>query len=331
MKTLLSSLLVSAATVAAIAAPDPEAFSYDEKKIDAARYAGLFPPQVKTIAVISPASVPDSKNVRLNVRMLEKAGLRVKLGKHALEPAAPGAKSAPLAHRVEDFMAAWNDPEVDMIICTRGGTGSAELIEQLDWEAMKKRPDLPFQGYSDITLILCSLLSQKAGHPYTGPMVGALHSITDESIGVMRDTLQGKEVAPVSLKPLVPGDCRGKVLAGHLQRFAVIAKTRFRPETKDCILFIECVNRTPEEIRGYLAELREAGFFTGVAGVVFCHFTRCGKPAEIDAIQKEFAETAKIPVYRGFPYGHEKNSHVMDFRSTAVIENNAVRFLITGI
>ncbi len=326
MKRILCSLLASTITVGMAA--DPEAFSNDEKKIDSTRYVGLLPAQVKTIAVISPASVPDSDNVRQNIRMLEQTGIRVKLGQHALDPEVPGTMSAPLAHRVEDFMTAWNDPEVDMIICTRGGLGSAELIQKLDWEAMRKRPDLPFMGYSDITIILCSLLSQKAGHPYTGPMLAAIHGITDESLGVMRDTLHGKEVAPVVLTPLASGDCRGKVLGGHLERFNVISKMpQFRPDTRGRVIFIECVNKTPTEVQSYLTNLREAGFFKEAAGVVFCYFTRCGEPSEIDAIQKEFARTVNIPVYTGFPYGHEKTSRAMDFRSTAVIENNTVRFV----
>lgn len=320
-------MAISAFAANAAQPTDPEVFSNKGKKIDESRYIGLLPPHIKTIAVISPASVPDPGHIRQSVRMMKKAGIRVKLGKHALEPAEPKTSSAPLAHRVEDFMTAWNDPEVDMIICTRGGSGSAELIQQLDWEAMKKRPDLPLLGYSDITLILCSMLSQKAGHPYTGPMLGAMRVITDESLSVMRDTLHGKEPAPVALTPLVPGDCRGKVLAGHLHRLSVIAKMRFRPDTTGRIIFIECVNRTPAAVRSYLADLQKSGFFKNAAGVVFCYFTRCGDPAEVNSILDDFARSSKIPVYKGFPYGHEKTSHAMDYRSTAAIENNKVRFL----
>ncbi len=143
--------------------PDPEVFPDEGTGAEPSRYIGLLPSGVRTIAVISPASVPDPGHIRESMRMMERAGVRVKLGVHALEPAEPGMPSAPLAHRVEDFMDARNDPEVDMIICSRGGQGSLELIRKLDWEKMKKRPDLPFLGYSDITLILCGMLSRASG------------------------------------------------------------------------------------------------------------------------------------------------------------------------
>ena len=305
---------------------NPEVFSGGEIGKNELRYVGLLPPGIKTIAVISPASVPDAGHIRESMQMMEKAGVRVKLGTHALEPAVPGTMSAPLEHRLEDFRNAWNDPEVDMILCTRGGKGSMELIQKLDWEAMRKRPDLPFLGYSDITLILCSMLSRGVGHPFTGPMFEGMRNITQESLAVMRDTLRGIGHAPVKLIPLVPGNCRGKVLAGHLQRLALIAGTSFAPDVSGRILFLECVDKTPMNIREYLSELRERGLFAACSGVVFCHFTRCGDPEEIRSIQDAFALETGVPVYRGFPYGHERNSYTMDYRSTAAIENGFVSF-----
>ncbi len=305
---------------------DPEVFPDEVWKKNDSRYIGLLPSRIRTIAVISPASVPDSAQIRESMRMMEKAGVRVKLGAHALEPALPGTLSAPLEHRVEDFMCAWNDPEVDMIICSRGGRGALELIQKLDWETMKNRPDLPFLGYSDITLILCAMLSRGIGHPLTGPMFAGMRNCSDASLAVMRNTLRGIGSSPVKLIPLVPGNCRGKVLAGHLHRIALIAGTSFAPEVSGRILFLECVDKSASDVRGYLSELRDRGFFSVCAGVVFCHFTRCGDPEEICAIQEELASRLTVPVYRGFPYGHERESYTMDYRSTAVMENGSVSF-----
>jgi muramoyltetrapeptide carboxypeptidase len=62
-----------------------------------------------------------------------------------------GKNHAPVAEKVADFYAAWNDPEVDMIFCVRGGRGCEELLDNLDWTKLKKRPELYFQGYSDVT------------------------------------------------------------------------------------------------------------------------------------------------------------------------------------
>ncbi len=307
--------------------PDPEVFPDEGTGAEPSRYIGLLPSGVRTIAVISPASVPDPGHIRESMRMMERAGVRVKLGVHALEPAEPGMPSAPLAHRVEDFMDAWNDPEVDMIICSRGGQGSLELIRKLDWEKMKKRPDLPFLGYSDITLILCGMLSRGVGHPFTGPMFAGMRNMSAGSLAAMRDALLGKESSPVKLEPIVPGNCRGRVLAGHLHRFSVIAGTSFLPDSAGRILFLECVDKTPSGVREYLSILRGCGFFDRCAGVVFCHFTRCGDPEAIRSIQEDFSRSAGVPVYRGFPYGHERESHTMDYRSTAVIQNGEVRFV----
>ena len=165
-----------AALAAAMALPAAPAAEGDaelsaETSEDEFRYAGVFPDGVGTVACISPASYPGNPKHRRGVELLEKAGLEVKVMPHAFARPEPGKKSAPLAYRLEDFYSAWNDPEVDMIVCIRGGGGSGELLENLDWSRLEKRPGLYFQGFSDITLILNTMLSQKAGHPYSGPML----------------------------------------------------------------------------------------------------------------------------------------------------------------
>ena len=328
MKKLYLMVFAAVFAVSAVAAPkrSSDAEISKETSKNELRYVGVFPDNVKTIAFISPASYPGSKAHRRGIELVKKAGYKVKVFPHAFTKPAKGEKSAPLADRLADFYAAWNDPEVDMIICVRGGRGSEELLKNLDWSKLQKRPELYFQGFSDITLITGALLAKGYGHPVAGTMAGGMSGLREPFIAEMKAMYHGEAVGPYKLKALVPGDCSGMPLTGHLERLTRLAGADFRPDTKDRIIFIETVRSTPERIREQLQTLLDRKFFDGAAGVVFCQFVKSGTRAEVDAVLAEFAPKFGVPVYRGFPFGHSSRCATIDFRRQVVIKNNAVTF-----
>lgn len=325
-KFWMCTALAAAMAVAAVAVAEGGAELSAEKPEDEFRYAGVFPDGVETVACISPASYPGSPQHRRGVELLEKAGLTIKVMPHAFTRPEQGRRSAPLADRLEDFYAAWNDPEVDMIVCIRGGGGSGELLENLDWSRLEKRPDLYLQGFSDITLITGALLAKGYGHPVAGPMVGNLPRLKDPFIGEMKAMHHGEAVGPYKVKPLVAGNFSGFPLTGHLKRLVSLSGADYRPDTRGRVIFIESVRATPEEIRGQLRTLVERKFFDGAAGVVFCQFVKCGEKAEVEAVLKEMAPELGVPVCRGFPFGHSSRCATIDFRRRVVVEDGMLTF-----
>lgn len=291
------------------------------------RFKGVFPPEVKTIAMISPASYPGTQMHRRGIELLKAAGYNVKLGKHAFELPQEGMKRAPLASRLEDFYDAWNDDEVDMILCIRGGEGCFELLNNLDFSKLKKRDNLRLQGYSDVTILLCAMQSKRIGRPVAGPMSGSMAGLKSDFIDEMRKMHHDEEVGPIPVTPMVGGDCEGLILAGLLERLNRIWKTEFKPETKGRILIIENVNKQPAEVRQYLDELINDGFFEQAAGVVFGHFIRSGSPQEIDEILNDAAPRIGKPVYRAFPFGHSPQCFTLDFSRKMVIKDNKATLL----
>ena len=143
-----------------------------------------------------------------------------------------GKRSAPLADRLADFCAAWSDPEVDMIVCVRGGWGSKALLANLDWSSLERRPELIFQGFSDITLITSALLAKGYGHPVAGPNAGTMASLRGPFIAEMKAMHHGEAAGPYELKTLAPGDCSGLPLVGLLDRLCRLSEEGYRPDTE---------------------------------------------------------------------------------------------------
>ena len=326
---------VFAGTVVAAPKQSGDAEISKETSRNEQRYAGVFPENVKTIAFISPASYPGGKAHRRGIELVKKAGYKVKVFPHAFTKPEKGQRtksgstrysSAPLADRLADFYAAWNDPEVDMIICVRGGKGSEELLANLDWSKLQKRPELYFQGFSDITLITGALLAKGYGHPVAGTMAGGMSGLRDPFIAEMKAMYHGEAVGPYKLKALVPGDCSGLPLTGHLERISRLSGAEYCPNTKGRIIFIESVHSKPELIRAQLQTMIDRKFFEGAAGVVYCQFFRCGKAEEVNAVLEEFAPKFGVPVYRGFPFGHSARCATIDFSRPVVIKDNKLTF-----
>ena len=316
-------LLTAAASPVKKTVKDAEIF--DPADDNRRRCVNIMPPGVKTIACIAPGSFPNSRFHRKGVELLRQAGYKVKVMPHAFVRQKKVAR-APLAGRLSDFYQAWNDSEVDMIFCIRGGRGSEEVMDHIDWKKLKYRPELYFQGYSDITLITAALLAKGNGHPVAGPMAGALSGLSQDGLDAMRKIHHGEQLGPIRLVPLVPGSCQGLVFAGLLQRLAVLTGKNYKPSVKGRIIFIESVSATAPQIKAQLDTLLKKKFFAGAAGVVFCQFVRTAPKAEIEAILREYAPRLGVPVYMGFPFGHTSRSYCLDFTRRAVIQNNTVTF-----
>ena len=282
------------------------------------RLAGIFPEWIKTVALVAPASPGTSgEKVDEAICLLEKAGVRVKVMPNAREGEPAEYTSIPAEKRVADLEQAWLDPEVDLILCIRGGVGTIDIVDKLDWDKLRTRPDLPVLGFSDITVLHMAMLKEKAGPPYASASLLALPNVDAASLKSIQAVLSGRSPEPIELTPLREGKASGVALAGHLRLLEAVSRTRFRPETQGKVIFIESPDLAPSEAERTMKALRESGFFDSCAAVVFGRLSRCGEQEE--TVMRNFAGQVTCPVYMGFPYGHTPRNHMIDLRGEVTI------------
>ena len=271
---------------------------------------GLFPDNVKTVGIVMPSSVLERKKLDLGMRLLKEAGYKVKLGDYVMVK-----ERAAVEDRVKDFEKMWLDPEVDIILMARGGEGAIDVIDKIDWAKLRAR-EMRVIGFSDITLILNTMLSQKAGHPYSGPMLSAFGHWDKDSRKWFRASLDGGPLKPVKVRVLKAGAAKGLPMGGHLERLhRLFTTTKLAPSTDGRIVFIECTARYPaSSVTGWLEELRDKGYLKNVAAVVFADFRHTGEERKvIDDFLPKFAQTLHCPVFADYPYGHCTKSYLIDF------------------
>ena len=168
------------------------------------------------LAVVAPASNADPEKVLRGVERLRALGHTVTLMPHALTQAWPYFAATP-EQRLQDLHAAFADPEIDAVICIRGGYGSNYLLEGLDLELLRRNPK-PFIGYSDHTAIATWMLD-RAGVPVLhGPMVAADFSRGDGVDLLSFAAALGGEAYRLGnesgLRALRPGTARGISMVG---------------------------------------------------------------------------------------------------------------------
>ena len=282
-----------------------------------------FPPEVKTIGVVMPASILAKARFDKGVAMLEKAGYRVKTAKRL-----SFAKVAPVADRVADFEETWLDPEVDLVLCARGGTGAQDVITKVDWEKLKARPNQRVLGFSNITMILNAMLKKGVGHPISGSTISHFLYAQGDTCDWLNRAVAGAPQPEAKLTPLRPGAFEGLPCGGHIALVALGVKMDWTVGASNRVVFLE---RNPSTdlkgLKGELDYLAASGWLKGAAGVVFgdvrAKQTGGGgtdpkavpaSRADVEALRREFAQKMTCPVYEGYAYGHIPVSHAIDFR-----------------
>ena len=296
-------------------------------------FKGCFPTGVvKTVALVMPASVYNKKNYERGKEALEAAGYKVKV-----MPRLNFKKVAPVEDRVADFEQAWMDPEVDLVLCIRGGTGAEDLLDKLNWAKLRTRKQRVL-GFSNITMLLNAMLKEKAGHPFSGPTLSQLIYATPATLSWLSKTVAEEKPMPdVKLTALRPGACKGLACGGHTALVLKGIQMGWAADTKGRIVFLETSVREPSVIRKTLDDIVASGYFNGCAGVVFGELTPGGPDrkkltgaalaaarAEVAQIRRDFAAKMTCPVYEGYPYGHVNKSFTIDFLREKTITADGV-------
>ncbi|MSO19851.1 MAG: LD-carboxypeptidase [Acidobacteria bacterium] len=267
------------------------------------------------IGLVAPASPVDRRRLDEGIRELEAIGYRVVC--HPQTLARQEFYAGPHADRVQALLAQLEDPGIRAVFCARGGYGSNYVVEQLSQRSNLQRlqrltPKI-VMGYSDITTLL-TFLSQTLGWvTFQGPML--TKDLASGETGYER-TMMEKMLADVvrgyhlesDAVVLRPGTATGWLAGGCLSLLVATLGTPQEIATAGSILLLEDVDEKPYRIDRMLFQLRRAGKFKDIKGVIFGEMPGCTlgpPPHEVlhNVILQAF-EGMNIPIAFGMRFGH---------------------------
>ncbi len=262
------------------------------------------------VGIAAPAGGFDAQRLELGVGELEALGLRVRVGADIRERACFAA--GPSQRRVRELRGLFEDDAVAGIVCARGGAGALHVLPGLDPLLAQRHPKV-FVGCSDITF-LHSTFNALGLVTFHGPMAaGDIGRGTwDPASFWSAVSGEGEPYASGSddLVPLREGHGRGRLLGGCLSILASAAGTpwAFRPDREGTILFLEDVAEPPYRVDRHLRQLRAAGAFEGLRGIVFGDMPKCAAPRDasfsLEDVILEALDGLEVPVALGLSSGH---------------------------
>ncbi len=238
--------------------------------------------------------------------------------------------------RLNDLHAAFNDPAIDAVWCLQGGFGSWRLADRLDFNLLRQHPK-PFIGYSDITALHLAIQRHAGFVTFHGPMLaqdllaGQQEPTASHVLAMVGGQIgQGAWIdAPPDSNPVVlaPGSASGRLVGGNLALIAAMIGSRHEIATRDAILFIEDVNEALPRIDRLLWQLRAAGKFDRIRGVLAGNFTRLGLPmgdalgqSQLFALLQEQFGGRGIPVLAAWPSGHGDPNLTLPLGATVTLD-----------
>lgn len=214
--------------------------------------------------------------------------------------------------RVADLHAAYADPTIAAVLCVRGGYGSPRLLDKIDYSLLRANPK-PFVGYSDLTALHQAVWLETGQVSFHGPMLRpdllTLRLPPTETLllrmlsgGLVKgDTLVHPSSWP--LTTLHGGQAQGRLTGGNLTMIGASLGTPWAVDTEGAILFIEDVNEPLFRIDRTLNQLRLAGKFEGLRGVLLGDVAKVELDPLYALVKATFADV-RIPVLAGWRSGH---------------------------
>ncbi len=291
------------------------------------------------IGLIAPSSpIYEEENRQKAIQLLEDMGFSVVVGQSINEQR--GYLSGSDLLRAGDVNRMFEDPEIDAIVCLRGGYGAARLLPMLDYETIRKNPK-PFVGFSDITALHCAFQVKCGLVTFHGPMAGA-----PLMVGLREDRSRTRWLRAMSeTNPLGAmenpdgtafdvfreGEAEGILTGGNLTVLNNLIGTEYLPDFNGKLLLLEDVGEKPYRIDAMLTQFRNTGLLDKCAGFILGDFTDCaGDPAKPTlTLQEIFSELLPPdkPILQSVHAGHGRDKITLPLNIPYRIRGNTLTAL----
>ncbi len=260
------------------------------------------------VAIISTARKISKEELKPAVEQSKAWGLEVVFGSNLFGE--DNQFSGTVDQRLKDLQWALDSDEIKAVICARGGYGTVQLIDKVDFSNFKSNPKW-LVGYSDVT-VLHNHINQNFG-------IQTLHATmpinfvknSNEALDSLNKALFGEtlsyEFDKHSLN--IDGTVEGVLAGGNLSILYSLTGTNSQIDTSGKILFLEDLDEYLYHIDRMMMNLVRAGMLENLAGLVV------GGMTDMNDNTVAYGYTAKeiihsvvsqynYPVCFDFPAGH---------------------------
>ncbi len=281
-----------------------------------------------TIGLVAPGYAIKPEVLERALETLDKMGFKTYhtqriLGNH-------GYFSATDEERANDVNEMFANPEVDAILCARGGYGCTRILDLLDYNIIKNNPKALI-GFSDITALIQAIYTETGLICFHGPVGSTIHDRYSQKY-FKKVLMKGKDsltIKNVKLKDpdfldnaeyeryiITPGTCEGELAGGSLTLVNALIGTPHEIDFTDKLVFLEEVEEAPYRVDRMLTQLIEGPTFPRAKGIIFGVCKGCDREKKDDnftlkeVIMDRIAPLG-IPAVYGMSFGHVPNNFTL--------------------
>jgi muramoyltetrapeptide carboxypeptidase len=272
-----------------------------------ARPAPLLPRRLRPgslIGVTAPASPFAPDVFEQGVRALREMGFEVRYSEDLFDSC--GYLAGPDEQRAAAFNRLVADPEIDAIMCARGGYGSLRILPLLDYARVAEHPKAVI-GFSDVTALLWALYSRCGLIGFHGPLVTTLADAAPADRSALWNAVASEGHLRLhfeSAAVIRSGHACAPVAGGNLTTLCHLLGTPYAPAFHDHIVFLEDRGEAPYRLDRMLTQMKMAGCFDGMQGLVLGSFKDCGAREDVWGVVAEMFDEAEWPILAGVDAGH---------------------------
>ncbi|MGA2000555.1 MAG: LD-carboxypeptidase [Terriglobales bacterium] len=218
------------------------------------------------------------------------------------------------ARRARELEGMFSRDDIRAILCVRGGYGANYLLPHIDLDIIRKHPKI-FAGYSDVTCLLTWFHDAAGLVTFHAPMItgdfAREHGVDEMSWQAATAGNSNWELAShqvFGLNPMVPGRAEGVLYGGCLSILVASLGTPYEAQTEGKLLFLEDVGAKPYQIDRMLMQMKFAGKFRDVRGIIFGEMMDCiqspDQPYTLQEIVQRIVGELNIPIAYGLRSGH---------------------------
>lgn len=200
------------------------------------------------------------------------------------------------------------DKDIKMIFDISGGDLANEVLDFLDFNLIKENPK-PFFGYSDLTVLLNAIYSQCDITTYNYQLRNLIGKFKEEQMQNFKASfIEGKEdIFNLDYKWINGSYLEGIVVGGNIRCLLKLAGTKYMPDFKDKILFLESFSGNSAKMVTYITQYKNLGVFNEIKGIILGEFTEMEredlKPDIVEILKRVIGEI-NIPILKTRDIGH---------------------------
>ena len=288
----------------------------------------IFPEKLKIgdkIGIISTARKITLDELAPAIKTIESWELKVELGPNLFE--VDNQFSGTIEQRSTDLQTMIDDDSIKAILCARGGYGTVQIIDNIDFSKLKNNPKW-IVGYSDVT-VLHSHLNKLGIASLHATMPINFKTNAKESLASLKNGLFGNEnnilCGPHPFNKF--GKVEAEVVGGNLSILYSLLGSNSDVDTDGKILFIEDLDEFMYHVDRMMINLKRNGklknlkaLIIGVMSDINDNTIPFGKTAE--EIILEYIKEFDFPVCFNFPAGHLDDNRTLVFGKECTLEIN---------